>query len=133
MLYPFCGKYLLSFNKTVTFISPGMWKLMAWHQNSPQTNFSSEFEVKEYGRCLWMGFCELLRNSITQYTNDICNAVLTQVLPFPLAVLPSFEVSLRPQKAFFYVNDDSLSVDIEAKYSTFFLYLILWPYACFLI
>ncbi|XP_051749274.1 complement C3 [Ctenopharyngodon idella] len=59
--------------------SPGIWKLMAWHQNSPQTNFSSEFEVKEY-------------------------------------VLPSFEVSLRPQKAFFYVNDDSLVVDIEAKY-----------------
>ncbi|KAK7165650.1 hypothetical protein R3I93_005655 [Phoxinus phoxinus] len=59
--------------------SPGMWKLTAWHQNSPQTNFSSEFEVKEY-------------------------------------VLPSFEVSLRPQKAFFYVNDGSLSVDIEAKY-----------------
>lgn len=105
----------------MTFISPGMWKLMAWHQNSPQTNFSSEFEVKEYGRCLWMGLCELLRNSITQYTNDICNAVLAQVLPFPLAVLPSFEVSLRPQKAFFYVNDDSLSVDIEAKYCTFFV------------
>ncbi|KAK9981650.1 hypothetical protein ABG768_001174 [Culter alburnus] len=59
--------------------SPGMWKLMAWHQNSPQTNFSSEFEVKEY-------------------------------------VLPSFEVTLRPEKAFFYVNDDSLAVDIEAKY-----------------
>nr|AZZ09373.1 putative complement component c3 [Ctenopharyngodon idella] len=59
--------------------SPGIWKVMAWHQNSPQTNFSSEFEVKEY-------------------------------------VLPSFEVSLKPQKAFFYVNDDSLVVDIEAKY-----------------
>uniref|UniRef100_A0A671QG36 Complement component c3a, duplicate 4 n=1 Tax=Sinocyclocheilus anshuiensis TaxID=1608454 RepID=A0A671QG36_9TELE len=59
--------------------SPGLWKLVAWHQNSPQKNFSSEFEVKEY-------------------------------------VLPSFEVSLSPQKAFFYVNDDSLSVHIEAKY-----------------
>ncbi|KAF4118191.1 hypothetical protein G5714_000242 [Onychostoma macrolepis] len=59
--------------------SPGLWKLVAWHQNSPQKNFSSEFEVKEY-------------------------------------VLPSFEVSLSPQKAFFYVNDDSLTVDIEAKY-----------------
>nr|QGH45421.1 complement system-related protein C3a.1-2 [Cyprinus carpio] len=58
---------------------PGLWKLVAWHQNSPQKNFSSEFEVKEY-------------------------------------VLPSFEVTLSPQKAFFYVNDDSLSVDIKAKY-----------------
>lgn len=46
--------------------------------------------------------------------------MLSQVLPFLLAVLPSFEVSLRPQKAFFYVNDDSLAVDIEAKYSAFF-------------
>ncbi|RXN21969.1 complement C3-like protein [Labeo rohita] len=59
--------------------SPGLWKLVAWHKNSPQKNFSSEFEVKEY-------------------------------------VLPSFEVSLSPQKAFFYVNDDSLTVDIDAKY-----------------
>ncbi|XP_056621745.1 complement C3-like [Triplophysa dalaica] len=59
--------------------SPGMWKLVAWHQGSPQQNFSSEFEVKEY-------------------------------------VLPSFEVSLTPRKAFFHINDDSLSVDIESKY-----------------
>ncbi|XP_051560214.1 complement C3-like [Myxocyprinus asiaticus] len=59
--------------------SPGMWRVVAWHQNSPQKNFSSEFEVKEY-------------------------------------VLPSFEVSVKPQKAFFYVDDNSLSVDIEAKY-----------------
>ncbi|KAA0721785.1 Complement C3 [Triplophysa tibetana] len=28
--------------------SSGMWKLVAWHQGSPQQNFSSEFEVKEY-------------------------------------------------------------------------------------
>uniref|UniRef100_A0A672K3X3 Complement C3-like n=1 Tax=Sinocyclocheilus grahami TaxID=75366 RepID=A0A672K3X3_SINGR len=64
----------------VLFVNvPGLWKLVAWHQNSPQKNFSSVFEVKEY-------------------------------------VLPSFEVSLSPQKAFFYVNDDSLSVDIKAKY-----------------
>jgi len=54
------------------------------------------------------------------HNTPICNPVLsTQVLPFSLAVLPSFEVSLRPQKAFFYLNDESLSVDIEAKYSTF--------------
>lgn len=46
----------------------------------------------------------------------------TQFLPFLLAVLPSFEVTLRPQKAFFYVNDDSLAVDIEAKYSAFFFF-----------
>uniref|UniRef100_A0A671QBL0 Complement component c3a, duplicate 4 n=1 Tax=Sinocyclocheilus anshuiensis TaxID=1608454 RepID=A0A671QBL0_9TELE len=70
---------VIKYNKVQNMRPPGLWKLVAWHQNSPQKNFSSEFEVKEY-------------------------------------VLPSFEVSLSPQKAFFYVNDDSLSVHIEAKY-----------------
>uniref|UniRef100_A0A671QBL7 Complement component c3a, duplicate 4 n=1 Tax=Sinocyclocheilus anshuiensis TaxID=1608454 RepID=A0A671QBL7_9TELE len=77
-VYPGGGLVSGSFSLTDP-ASPGLWKLVAWHQNSPQKNFSSEFEVKEY-------------------------------------VLPSFEVSLSPQKAFFYVNDDSLSVHIEAKY-----------------
>ncbi|XDV16028.1 hypothetical protein PO909_015916, partial [Leuciscus waleckii] len=31
-------------------------------------------------------------------------------------VLPTFEVKLRPSKSFFYVGDESLTVDIEAKY-----------------
>ncbi|KAL1281211.1 hypothetical protein QQF64_000014 [Cirrhinus molitorella] len=31
-------------------------------------------------------------------------------------VLPTFEVKLKPSKSFFYVRDDSLTVDIEAKY-----------------
>uniref|UniRef100_A0A8C1MTC1 Uncharacterized protein n=1 Tax=Cyprinus carpio TaxID=7962 RepID=A0A8C1MTC1_CYPCA len=31
-------------------------------------------------------------------------------------VLPTFEVKLKPSKSFFYVRDESLTVDIEAKY-----------------
>uniref|UniRef100_A0A672KAN4 Complement C3-like n=1 Tax=Sinocyclocheilus grahami TaxID=75366 RepID=A0A672KAN4_SINGR len=31
-------------------------------------------------------------------------------------VLPTFEVKLKPRKSFFYVGDESLTVDIEAKY-----------------
>uniref|UniRef100_A0A673L9A5 Complement C3-like n=1 Tax=Sinocyclocheilus rhinocerous TaxID=307959 RepID=A0A673L9A5_9TELE len=31
-------------------------------------------------------------------------------------VLPTFEVKLKPSKSFFYVRDESLAVDIEAKY-----------------
>ncbi|XP_073698367.1 complement C3-like [Garra rufa] len=31
-------------------------------------------------------------------------------------VLPTFEVKIRPSKSFFYVRDESLTVDIEAKY-----------------
>ncbi|XP_059409021.1 complement C3-like isoform X4 [Carassius carassius] len=31
-------------------------------------------------------------------------------------VLPAFEVKLKPSKSFFYVHDESLTVDIEAKY-----------------
>ncbi|XP_016139806.1 complement C3-like [Sinocyclocheilus grahami] len=77
-IYPGGGMVSGTFSLTDP-ASPGLWKLVAWHQNSPQKNFSSEFEVKEY-------------------------------------VLPSFAISLSPQKAFFYVNDDSLTVDIEAKY-----------------
>ncbi|XP_043094014.1 complement C3 isoform X2 [Puntigrus tetrazona] len=77
-VYPGAGMVSGTFSLTDP-ASSGLWKLVAWHKNSPQKNFSSEFEVKEY-------------------------------------VLPSFEVSLSPEKAFFYVNDDSLTVDIKAKY-----------------
>lgn len=94
-------------------ISPGIWKLVAWHQNSPQQNFSSEFEVKEYGRCI----CDI---SVT--SRDI--RTQSHVPPSPPAVLPSFEVSLTPHKAFFHINDDGLSVDINAKYGTQVIHIV---------
>uniref|UniRef100_A0A672QA82 Complement C3-like n=1 Tax=Sinocyclocheilus grahami TaxID=75366 RepID=A0A672QA82_SINGR len=59
--------------------SAGIWKLIAKYTNTPQKNFTTEFEVMEY-------------------------------------VLPSFEVTLNPRKSFFYVNEQSLTVDISAKY-----------------
>uniref|UniRef100_A0AAR2JKS3 Anaphylatoxin-like domain-containing protein n=1 Tax=Pygocentrus nattereri TaxID=42514 RepID=A0AAR2JKS3_PYGNA len=59
--------------------SPGIWTVAACFKNTPQKNFTAEFEVKEY-------------------------------------VLPTFEVTLKPSKSFFYVDDDQLQVDITAKY-----------------
>ncbi|KAL7852208.1 hypothetical protein SRHO_G00179930 [Serrasalmus rhombeus] len=59
--------------------SPGIWTVAAFFKNTPQKNFTAEFEVKEY-------------------------------------VLPTFEVTLKPSKSFFYVDDDQLQVDITAKY-----------------
>ncbi|XP_072513378.1 complement C3-like isoform X2 [Salminus brasiliensis] len=59
--------------------SSGIWSVVTRYKNTPQKNFTAEFEVKEY-------------------------------------VLPTFEVTLRPSKSFFYVDDDRLQVDITAKY-----------------
>uniref|UniRef100_A0A8C7GIS4 Complement C3 n=1 Tax=Oncorhynchus kisutch TaxID=8019 RepID=A0A8C7GIS4_ONCKI len=55
----------------------GNWKVVAKFKNSPQKNFTADFEVKEY-------------------------------------VLPSFEVKLTVSKSFFYVDDDELTVNINA-------------------
>uniref|UniRef100_A0A8C7GJ86 Complement C3 n=1 Tax=Oncorhynchus kisutch TaxID=8019 RepID=A0A8C7GJ86_ONCKI len=57
----------------------GNWKVVAKFKNSPQKNFTADFEVKEY-------------------------------------VLPSFEVKLTVSKSFFYVDDDELTVNINARY-----------------
>uniref|UniRef100_A0AAR2JA15 Anaphylatoxin-like domain-containing protein n=1 Tax=Pygocentrus nattereri TaxID=42514 RepID=A0AAR2JA15_PYGNA len=57
----------------------GTVMVAACFKNTPQKNFTAEFEVKEY-------------------------------------VLPTFEVTLKPSKSFFYVDDDQLQVDITAKY-----------------
>ncbi|XDV16019.1 hypothetical protein PO909_015911 [Leuciscus waleckii] len=59
--------------------SLGIWKVITRFANTPQKEFTADFEVKEY-------------------------------------VLPTFEVKLKPRKPFFYVGDESLTVDIEAKY-----------------
>uniref|UniRef100_A0A8C1Q4C6 Uncharacterized protein n=1 Tax=Cyprinus carpio TaxID=7962 RepID=A0A8C1Q4C6_CYPCA len=59
--------------------SSGIWKVVTLFSDTPQKNFTADFEVKEY-------------------------------------VLPTFEVKLKPSKSFFYVRDESLTVDIEAKY-----------------
>ncbi|KAA0721777.1 Complement C3 [Triplophysa tibetana] len=60
-------------------VSFGVWKLVAKYKNTPQKNFTTEFEVTEY-------------------------------------VLPSFEVTLKPSKPIFFLNEDLLTVDIAAKY-----------------
>ncbi|XP_051749566.1 complement C3 isoform X3 [Ctenopharyngodon idella] len=59
--------------------SLGIWKVVTRFANTPQKQFTADFEVKEY-------------------------------------VLPTFEVKLKPSRSFYYVDDQSLTVDIEAKY-----------------
>nr|XP_055060094.1 complement component c3a, duplicate 6 [Misgurnus anguillicaudatus] len=59
--------------------SPGIWKVVTRFKNTPQKNFTAEFEVKEY-------------------------------------VLPTFEVTLSLSQSYFCVNDESLTVEIQAKY-----------------
>ncbi|XP_057187930.1 complement C3-like [Triplophysa rosa] len=59
--------------------SPGIWKVVTKFKNTPQKNFTADFEVKEY-------------------------------------VLPTFEVTLSLSHSYFSVNDESLTVDILAKY-----------------
>ncbi|XP_028827811.1 complement C3-like [Denticeps clupeoides] len=66
-------------HKLPEIVSFGTWKLVTRFQSTPQKNFTTEFEVKEY-------------------------------------VLPSFEVSLSTEKAFFYVDDKELTIDINARY-----------------
>ncbi|XP_076845464.1 complement C3-like isoform X2 [Brachyhypopomus gauderio] len=59
--------------------SPGIWSVAARFVNTPQKNFTAEFEVKEY-------------------------------------VLPTFEVTLKPSRSLFYVDDVDLKVDISVMY-----------------
>lgn len=39
---------------------------------------------------------------------------LTRICAFPFAVLPSFEVKLRPESPFFYVDSEDVVVNIKA-------------------
>ncbi|XP_056621692.1 complement C3-like isoform X2 [Triplophysa dalaica] len=68
------GKYAIP-----ALASPGIWKVVTKFKNTPQKNFTADFEVKEY-------------------------------------VLPTFEVTLSLSQSYFSVNDESLIVDILAKY-----------------
>ncbi|XP_067258630.1 complement C3-like [Chanodichthys erythropterus] len=52
---------------------------------------------------------------VTRYTNTP-QKMFTADFEVKEYVLPTFEVKLKPSKSFFYVDDQSLTVDIEAKY-----------------
>ncbi|KAK9981658.1 hypothetical protein ABG768_001182 [Culter alburnus] len=52
---------------------------------------------------------------VTRYTNTP-QKTFTADFEVKEYVLPTFEVKLNPSKSFFYVDDQSLTVDIEAKY-----------------
>ncbi|KAK9981660.1 hypothetical protein ABG768_001184 [Culter alburnus] len=52
---------------------------------------------------------------VTRYTNTP-QKMFTADFEVKEYVLPTFEVKLKPSRSFFYVDDQSLTVDIEAKY-----------------
>ena len=93
-------------NMCLCVCSPGLWKVVTRFHSNPQQSFSAEFEVKEYGKSPLFA---LLFKTHT-------NLVWTQKNAFNFSVLPSFEVKLTPLTAFFYVDDQELTVNIKAKY-----------------
>ena len=84
--------------------STGMWKVVAAFQNSKQNNYSAEFEVKEYGKTF----------TIMKYFRLIWLNIFNTDHFF--SVLPSFEVTITPDKPFFYVDEEMLTVDIRATW-----------------
>ena len=76
---------------------------MATFDNNKKQNFSTEFEVQEYGKTL----------TIMKYFRLIW---LNIFVTFFFSVLPSFEVKITTEKNYFYVDDVELTVDIEATW-----------------
>ena len=83
--------------------STGMWTVVATFQNSKQNKYSAEFEVKEYGKTF----------TIMKYFRLIWLNIFNTYF---FSVLPSFEVTITPDKPFFYVDEEMLTVDIRATW-----------------
>uniref|UniRef100_A0A6I8RQ39 Complement C3 n=1 Tax=Xenopus tropicalis TaxID=8364 RepID=A0A6I8RQ39_XENTR len=60
-------------------VSVGIWTVSAKYEDTPQQDYTTNFEVKEY-------------------------------------VLPTIEVTLKPENTFYYIPSEKFSVDIEAHY-----------------
>ncbi|KAM4676612.1 complement C3 [Discoglossus pictus] len=65
--------------KLPELVNLGVWTISAKYEDSPDQNYTNNFEVKEY-------------------------------------VLPSFEIQLKAQQTFLYIDDESFHVDIRARY-----------------
>ncbi|KAM4676611.1 complement C3-like isoform 2-T2 [Discoglossus pictus] len=65
--------------KLPDLVNLGVWTISAKYEDSPDQNYTNNFEVKEY-------------------------------------VLPSFEVIVKAQQNFLYIDDDTFKVDIQARY-----------------
>eukprot|EP00079_Xenopus_tropicalis_P018771 XP_004920974.2 PREDICTED: complement C3 [Xenopus tropicalis] len=59
-------------------VSVGIWTVSAKYEDTPQQNYTTNFEVKEY-------------------------------------VLPTIEVTLKPENSFYYTSSKTFSVNIEAQ------------------
>ncbi|KAG8519037.1 Complement C3, partial [Galemys pyrenaicus] len=87
--------------------SMGQWKILAHYEGTPQQVFSTEFEVKEYGK---------KRGSLEQGGNAGPSAAIQPGRSLP-PVLPSFEVQIEPEEKFYYINNPKgLEVSIIARF-----------------
>lgn len=92
--------------------SPGSWKVVAKAQNNPQLRFASEFTVKEYGK---------EQTSRSRHAASFSN----WRAPFPnsCSVVPRLSVTLTPGRSSFYVDDATLTVNIDAKWVRVFVFM----------
>ncbi|KAG2470714.1 VCO3 factor, partial [Polypterus senegalus] len=117
-------------------VKVGVWKLVAKFADTPQKTYTSEFEVKEYGKVVSPLYSAVGSHSLTNTFFHLTNAQLSEekeedktaerpperalsltwIVSLTSSVLPSFEVKLEPSQAFFYVDDNELSVDVTATY-----------------
>lgn len=89
--------------------SMGQWKIQVHYEDAPQQVFSTEFEVKEYGK----------RRRESGEPPPPHGARPRGWCPTGVSlppVLPSFEVHVEPAEKFYYIDDpEGLEVTITAR------------------
>lgn len=88
----------------------GQWKIQVHYEDAPQQVFSTEFEVKEYGK----------RRRVSGWGVPAAPDPRPQRwCPTGMSlppVLPSFEVHLEPEEKFYYIdNQNGVTVTITAR------------------
>lgn len=95
------------FNLYPAFSSLGTWTITAKFEDSPEQVFSTQFEVKEYGKVGW--------GSPGTRVPCACPGCLGPLGVHP-TVLPSFEVVVEPEEKFLYIDQkEDFRVSITAR------------------
>lgn len=111
--------------------SEGTWKIIAKFDNWQQNKFSSEFEVKKYGR--WKSYVNMCVRARACMSFNVVPSIFLSILLIvelkpgqklgeltqcSVAVLPAFNVTLTPKKPFLSLDDTELVVEITARLVT---------------
>lgn len=97
------------------FDSEGMWTVVAKFDHWKQNTFPAQFEVKKYGKDLWMFSHLFVFVAVVAVGAHVC-------LVFVIQVLPAFNVTLMPRKPFLSLYDSELAVEISARSTSYILY-----------